>query len=93
MNEPKQPAPPVIVSPSDPPSNAVHQLALFIFKLGRDVERLTIMSEERVTLAAALAWDKGFVAGRDSVEAELGLDGMAVLKTKPSGGTGAPAAN
>jgi hypothetical protein len=70
-------------------------LATMIFKLGREVEKLATIHQNQLELGCSLAWDKGFAAGRDSVEKELGLDERAVLlKPKPpAGGTGAPAAN
>ena len=78
---------------SDPKErDPIHQLAIFIFKMGRDVEALAQQNKRRVELATSMAWDKGYAAGRDDLAAELGLDERALLlKPKaPAGGTGAP---
>lgn len=64
-------------------------LAQFIFRLGRETQIAFDESKRLVNHA----YDMGYMAGRRDVEKEMGLDSLAVLKTKPSGGTGAPAAN
>ena len=65
-------------------------LAQYIFALGRQTEAAYNESKGLITHA----YDMGYRAGRDDVEKEMGLDQLAVLKTaKPTGGTGAPAAN
>lgn len=64
-------------------------LAQYIFTLGRETQAALEESKRLINHA----YDMGYQAGRDDVEKEMGLDQLAVLKTKPSGGTGAPAAN
>lgn len=77
---------------SDPKTNdPTLTLARFIFKLGRETEQLYAESKALVSHA----YDMGYQAGRADVKRELGVDDRALLvqTKKPTGGTGAPAAN
>ena len=94
IDEKKTPEPTAPAAPTN--RDPVHQMCLFLVKMGRELEIQDRVFKETLAETVQKAFDVGYATGRRDIEKELGLDERAVLigqPKPPKGGTGAPAAN